>query len=577
MSEVMVQTERVDDIPLLFQQQMELGIAESIDSVVPRHGNRLGLSIGEVTMGWLIYILSKSDHRLSVVEEWAAGRLTTLNRLFATAVRSKDFTDDRLGEVLECLNQDEVWNQLEQRLNKRCVQVYDLEQDTARVDTTMVSMYHDSEGSDVIAYGHSKDYRPDLAQIKVLMVTLDPLALPLVTQVLPGNTADDGLYKPAIATAQATLSRRGMLYVGDSKMEKLAARAHCASTDDYYLHPLSMKGQQGELLHKLVNRVLDDERVELADIHSTAVKPDGSSNLMAQAWETTRSLQATVADEQVQWDERVLVVYSPALAQAGYRRLEQRLQAATEALLALTSPRGRGRRQWQALAPLQTAAEAILKQYRVADCLEVTYERQETIRHIRRYKERPPRTETTVRYQLSLSHNDKAIEAARRFIGWRLFVTNAPQQRLSLERAVRVYHGATPTIEHLFSRLQGQPLGLRPLYVRRDEAIIGLTRLLALALRILTLIEFVVRRSLQQAQDTLAGLVPGNPKIATATPTTERLLHAFNEITLSVIHLGEQTIRHVTPLTPIQYRILLLLKFSDSLYTALALAKPISV
>ena len=577
MSEVTIQTERVDDIPLLFQQQVEMGIAEIIDNVIPRHGNRLGLSIGEVTKGWLMYILSKSDHRLSVVEDWAAGRLTTLNRLFSTEVRSKDFTDDRLGEVLENLSKDEVWGQLENQLNNRCIQVYDLEQETARIDTTTVSMYHDSEGSDVIEYGHSKDYRPDLAQIKVLMVTLDPLALPLVTQVLPGNTADDGLYKPAIAATQAMLSKRGMLYVGDSKMEKLATRAHCASTDDYYLHPLSMKGKQEELLHQLVDRVLDEEAIELTDIYASIPKSDEAPTVMAQAWETTRSLQATVSDKQVQWDERLLVVYSPALAQAGYRGLDGRLQAATKALLALTPPRGRGRRQWQELAPLQTAAEAILKRYRLTNCLQVNYERQETTRHIRRYKERPPRTETTVRYQLSVSRIEKAIEATRRFIGWRLFVTNASQQRLSLEQAVRVYRGATPTIEHLFSRLKGQPLGLRPIFVRRDDAIIGLTRLMALALRILTLIEFVVRRSLQQAQETLAGLVPGNPKIATATPTTERILHAFNEITLSIIHLGEQTIRHLTPLTPIQYRILLLLKFSDSLYTDLALFEPISV
>ena len=572
-----MQTERVDDIPLLFQQQVEMGVADIIDSVVLRHGNRQGLSLGWVTVGWLSYILSKSDHRLSVVEDWAVGRLTTLNQLFPTAVRSKDFTDDRLGEVLECLSQDEVWSELEQRLNNRCIQVYDLEQETVRVDTTTVSMYHDSQGSDLVAYGHSKDHRPDLAQIKVLMATLDPLALPLVTQVLGGNTADDGLYQPAIAASQATLNKRGMLYVGDSKMESLETRAYCASTNDYYLHPLSMKGKQDELLHELVNRVLDDETVELTDVHALTVKPDGSSKLLAQAWETTRTLEATVADEQVKWDERLLAVYSPALAQAGYRGLERRLQAATEALLALTPPRGRGRRQWQELAPLQTAAEAILQQYRLTGCLAVSYERQETTRHIRRYKERSARTETAVRYQLSVSRQEEAIAAARRFIGWRLFVTNAPKARLSLEQAVRVYRGATPTIEHLFSRLKGQPLGLRPIFVRRDEAIIGLTRLMALALRILTLIEFVVQRSLQKAQETLAGLVPGNPKIATATPTTERLLHAFNEITLSVIHLGEQTIRHITPLTSLQYRILLLLKFSDSLYTDLALFDPISV
>lgn len=107
-----------------------------------------------------------------------------------------------------------------------------------------------------MAYGHSKDQRPDLAQIKLMMVTLDPLAMPLVTQILPSNTADDGLYVPAIAATQATLDKRGMLHVGDSKMESLHTRAHYAATGDYYLHPLSMKGKQGELRQQWVNHIL---------------------------------------------------------------------------------------------------------------------------------------------------------------------------------------------------------------------------------------------------------------------------------------------------------------------------------
>jgi len=39
--------------------------------------------------------------------------------------------------------------------------------------------------------GHSKDHRPDLPQLKVMLATLDPLPLPLLSTVLPGCAADD--------------------------------------------------------------------------------------------------------------------------------------------------------------------------------------------------------------------------------------------------------------------------------------------------------------------------------------------------------------------------------------------------
>ncbi len=167
------------------------------------------------------------------------------------------------------------------------------------------------------------------------------------------------------------------------------------------------------------------------------------------------------------------------------------------------------------------------------------------------------------------------LHAAYRQMGWRCYVTNAPQLRLSLAQAVRVYRGGVSTIERIFSRLKGRPLGLRPVYVRRDDHLVGLVRLLSLALRILTLIEFQVRRELQAQQETLPGLYPGQPIRTTARPTTERLLRAFKGITLSIIDLPGQHIRHVTPLSSLQNRILQLLTFSDSIYTELAQLPPI--
>jgi transposase len=574
MSELTVHTEQIDDIPLLVKHQQEMGIADVIDGLVTRHSNRIGLSLGWMIVGWLSYIMSESDHRLSFVEDWAADHLQTLNGVLPGAVTPQDFSDDRLGESLRILSHDQVWEEVESELSQRLVRVYQLPQETARVDTTTVSLYHDSAASELFAYGHSKDHRPDLAQIKVAFVTLDPLALPVMSMVLAGNRADDGLYVPAITIAQQNLPRPGMLYVGDSKMEALATRAHVARSGDYYLMPLSQKGEQSQLLTDTVVGVLQEE-VELESVYALDEDEAGQSRLLAQGWETTRQQELTAGDTPFQWTERLLLVYSPTLAQSGYRGLEKRLQSATEKLARLTPEPGRGRRQYDELAPLQTAVETILNQHRLTDFLHMRYQKEVQERHIRRYKDRPTRTQTTVRYQISVTRDEAAIQNAYRLMGWRLYVTNAPQPRLSLAEAVRVYRGGVATIERLFARFKGRPLGLRPVFVRRDDHLLGLVRLLSLALRILTLIEFVVQRGLQTEHDSLAGLYPGNPTRSTNRPTTERLLRAFKGVTLSVIDLPGQHIRHVTPLSLLQNRILQLLTFSDSIYAELALQPPI--
>jgi len=52
-------------------------------------------------------------------------------------------------------------------------------------------------------------------------------------------------------------------------------------------------------------------------------------------------------------------------------------------------------------------------------------------------------------------------------------------------------------------------------------------------------------------------------------PTTERLLQAFDKTTLTIVHLPDQVIHHVTPLTALQVRILELLGLPPTVYTRL--------
>ena len=90
----------------------------------------------------------------------------------------------------------------------------------------------------------------------------------------------------------------------------------------------------------------------------------------------------------------------------------------------------------------------------------------------------------------------------------------------------------------------------------------------------LPLLEFVVRRALKAEGATLAGLYAGNTKRETARPTAERLLEAFQDITVTIIQRPEQTMGHVTSLNSVQQRILELLGFSADLYTALGAISP---
>ena len=103
--------------------------------------------------------------------------------------------------------------------------------------------------------------------------------------------------------------------------------------------------------------------------------------------------------------------------------------------------------------------------------------------------------------------------------------------RQDLKRPGFLYRMA-PKIERHFHLFNDAPIGIEPLWVRRDDQIKGLIRLLSLCVRLLTLIEIVVRKNLATHDEELSGLYEGNPKRKTATPTAKRLFLFFKSAEL---------------------------------------------
>src|SRR2546428_3729858 len=213
-----IRTERVDDVPLLLAQMERMGIARLLDAYFRTHGTREAFSLGVVTTIWLTHILSQADHRMNRVQPWAERRLETLRGCSEATLEVRDLGDDRLADVLRHLSDDERWRAFEQELTGQLVRVYDLQANCVRLDSTTASSYGAVSEDGLLQLGHSKDHRPDLGQLKVMLATLDPLGLPLATEVLSGQRADDPLYLPAITRVRACLKRVGLMYVGDVKM-----------------------------------------------------------------------------------------------------------------------------------------------------------------------------------------------------------------------------------------------------------------------------------------------------------------------------------------------------------------------
>jgi transposase len=131
-----------------------------------------------------------------------------------------------------------------------------------------------------------------------------------------------------------------------------------------------------------------------------------------------------------------------------------------------------------------------------------------------------------------------------------------------------------PRLERGISRLKSRNLHIRPVFLHNEQRICGLTWLLLLALRLIVLLEFRVRRELAQREEKIVGLNPASKNQATHRPTTERILKAFGNITFSIVALGDAIHYHVSPLTPTQQHLLSLLHLSDDIYLRLAEYQP---
>lgn len=553
-----ITTEQVNSLPLLLGIIIDMGIRDMIDRHVTPHGNWEGASVGTVVSIWLSHILQERDHRLVTLRDWATERRETINTLLDISLRDTDCTDDRLASILTLLGNPTSQAALDATLIQRWVRIYRLPTDTVRLDSTSVSVYHDDlEQDSLLQHGWSKEHRPDLRQFKLMLATLDPLGLPICCQEVAGNKADNGLYVPAYDAAVAALGTTDLLFVGDSKMSDLSTRGHIASRASRYLgayRPIHATSEIAGWVETALALSDTWTRIETVD-RSTGELHLDSVIYSFERWQTWVDLQT---QQPHTWNERVMVVRATAY-QVGLRRLrEQALQRLTTDLLKLAEPPSRGRKRYTQEAELAQVVTTRIAEAKLEGVVQTALERL-TVRD-------GSRAWVVGAIWVDLAAWQALVER----LGWQVYVSNTSAAQYDVATLVAAYH-QQPVLERSFSRLKTRNLRLRPLFVRDERRIAGLVWLLCLALRVLVLTEQRLRAAMQAQDLELVGLNPASRTQATAQPTTERVIRAFRNLTVTVITGAGWEQRHISPLNQTQQQILDLLELPPDLYTRLGL------
>jgi len=514
-TESTIYTEQIDDAPLLHGLLQKMGLQPIIDTVLEPHGHRQGLSFGWIINIWLIHILREKNHCMDVVQEWSVKMQKTLKQLTGQPIVELDFTDDRLADSLRKLSDDEAWENIERQVGRHVMRVYALpEPKCIRLDATSGAVAHDEKEHTLFKRGWGKNGKTEV-QFKIMLSTADPMGLPIAVDVISGDKADDPLYLPCYRRSQAILNKTGLLYVGDTKMSALETRGEIHNGEDFYLTPLAYIGETPALLQREVERWRtggkEAEYIYLPEEIQDGAYEANPENAIAIGFETSRPQTVVINGKRMVWEERCLFIRSRNYAEAMLPKLDERLNKAEAALRCLTPTPGRGKKQIRDKETLNKRIKAVEKKYKVDGLFNIQRERQVKTQQIHTYKGKPARTEETVRYQISVTRNEEAIEQVAALVGWRIYAANASHTRLNLTDAVLTYRNQY-LVEQPFGRLKGRFLSITPLFVQRDDHAIGLIRLLTLAVRLMVLSDYTARRALAEENGELAGIYAGNPK-----------------------------------------------------------------
>ena len=112
-----VETERIDDLPVLIEWLKQMKVDAIIDDHTHAHGLWRGISKGVLGMTWIAHMIMTGDHRKVRLNEMLQRNRRSLGAMLGGEIRASEFNDDRLGRLLKDLGSGETAEDIEREMS----------------------------------------------------------------------------------------------------------------------------------------------------------------------------------------------------------------------------------------------------------------------------------------------------------------------------------------------------------------------------------------------------------------------------------------------------------------------------
>ena len=535
--------------PIVRAYAEKLGLVEVVNRLVP---SEMAIDAGTMVLGLVVDTLSGRSplyHLEAFFEQQDRGLL------LGREVEASVFNDDSVGRVLDRVFEAGTQT-IFSALSQNAVERFTIPIQHVHHDTTSISLYGDYTMAPEhtppfeITYGHSKDHRPDLKQFVLSLLCVSG-NVPILGKITDGNASDKTVNNDLLNRISDHLACYGVapqayVYLADSAL--ITPKNLKQLSDKWFISRLPATYSEHERV--IAEAVAADHWVELGEI---ADRRSSKSRPVA---------RYKVADSTVMIDGqsyRAVVVHSSSHDRRRQKKLDRQCQKSRQQVE--TVIKSYQKIDYACEADARAEADRVERQRGAYHWIEANLEPRPQYAP-GRPKADGSRTIQQMRYALRLQcHEDhEAMERAREHSGCFVLLTNLPTQgegAYSTEQILRTYkeqHG----IEKNFGFLKDDAI-VNALFLKTPERLEALGLILLIALLIWRLMEFHMRRHLNDTQTHLLGW-DDKP---TDRPTAYMVTRKFKGL-LTLKHDNQR--RLAQPLSSTQYAFLRALGLDETVF-----------
>jgi len=528
---------------------------------LPGADARTTLSVAAV-IGVLVRNLAVEREPLYGLAEWA-GRFEP-GLLGLGPGESELLNDDRVGRALDQLF-DADRGSLLTGLVLHVVREFALDTSQLHNDSTSIVLhgdYHAADGQDrggkptvAAARGHSKDHRPDLKQLVLILTVTADGAVPLTHRLVAGNTNDDQTHIETWDELCALTGRAGFLYVADSKLATREQMSHIDKNGGRFITVLPRtRKEDGQLRHWMTTNV-----PEFTEAVRQRGKRRGDPD---QVWRVAPAPFCSSEGHRIVW------VHSTVKHDRDETARSQRIERARAALGELNERMAGPRARVTTRAGAEDAAAEILdtsgaERWITLAVTETIEERYRQEKRGRPGNDTRYRKLTKTRFQVAITINADAVRYDAASDGCFPLITNDGDIAIT---EILIAYRYQPNLEKRHHQLKSVH-DAAPVTLKSPARIEALFACQFIALLCCCLIERELRAAMTRDQITDLPLYPED-RSCTA-PTAARVFDHLHQLQRHDLVRDGHTIQTFEPqLTPLQAQLLHLLGVPHTAYTS---------